>query len=169
MKEKYGSRAQLLFTDTDSLMYDVVTDDIYGDMAKDAERYDMSNFNTTNKYYKPEYQQNKAVVGLMKDEAAGHPIGEFVGLKPKMYSFQTMKMNSDGTTELDNKHRAKGIRNAVADKITHEHFLTQLRKPEENFVFNRRLGSRLHQVYGIAVDYHIFITHYHCIILYLNI
>ena len=32
LKAKYRDRAQLLFTDTDSLMYDIATDDVYKEM-----------------------------------------------------------------------------------------------------------------------------------------
>ena len=32
MLDKYGNRAKLLFTDTDSLCYSIQTDDIYSDL-----------------------------------------------------------------------------------------------------------------------------------------
>ena len=151
MKAKYGNKARLLFTDTDSLMYEVETDDFYQDMVDNAELFDMSNFEVTNPYYKPEFQDNKAVVGLMKDEAAGNPIVEFVGLRLKMYSFKAAKVQADGTSTFFDKHRAKGLQRAAAAKITHEQYLAQLVDPEENFVLNPRIGSRLHKIYGIEV------------------
>ena len=151
MKAKYGNNARLLFTDTDSLMYEVETDDFYKDMVENAELFDMSNFEQSNKYYKPEFQDNKAVVGLMKDEAAGNPIVEFCGLRPKMYSFKAAKVHADGTVDFFDKHRAKGLQRAAAAKFTHEQYLAQLVHPEENFVLNRRLGSGLHNIYGIEV------------------
>jgi len=157
MKANYGNNARLLFTDTDSLMYHVETDDFYQDMVDNAELFDMSNFELTNPYYKPEFQDNKAVVGLMKDEAAGNPIVEFVGLRPKMYSFQAVKVKPDGTYDYFDKHRAKGIQRAVASKFKHEQYLGQYEHPEENFVLNRRLGSRLHNIYGIEVDLNYFL------------
>ena len=60
MKKKYGNKAQLLFTDTDSLMYHVETADIYKDMVESKELYDLSNFKPTNPYYQPE--DRKSVV-----------------------------------------------------------------------------------------------------------
>ena len=92
MKAHYGQNARLLFTDTDSLMYEVETDDFYRDMVDNAELFDMSNFELSNPYYKPEFQDNKAVERLMKNEAFGNPIVEFVGLRPKMYSFQEVRV-----------------------------------------------------------------------------
>ena len=120
IKENFGNRAQLLFTDTDSLMYHIETDDIYEAMADTQDEFDMSNYDPANKYYKPEFQQNKAIVGLMKDEAAGYPITEFVGLRPKMYSYTCMKLKPDGTPETSEKHRAKGIQRVAAAKLTHQ-------------------------------------------------
>ena len=158
MKAKYGNKARLLFTDTDSLMYEVETEDFYQDMVDNAELFDMSNFELTNPYYKPEFQDNKAVVGLMKDEAAGNPIVEFVGLRPKMYSFLAAKVQADRTLEYFDKHRAKGLQRAAAAKITHDQYLAQLMHPEENYVLNRRLGSRLHKIYGIEVGLIKFLT-----------
>jgi len=40
MKMKYGANAQLLFTDTDSLCYHVITDDLYADMMRQVDRYE---------------------------------------------------------------------------------------------------------------------------------
>ena len=34
MKSKYGSKSRLLFTDTDSLMYEMKTKDVYEDCSK---------------------------------------------------------------------------------------------------------------------------------------
>ena len=45
---------------------------------------DFSNYSTKSKYYD---SSNKFVVGKMKDVTTGVAIEEFVGLKPKMYSY----------------------------------------------------------------------------------
>ena len=94
MKSRYQERAHLLFTETDSLMYHIETqpgEDVYQDMTDSAEWFDLSNYEASNHYYKPEFQRNKAKVGLMKDEAGGYPISEFVGLRPKMYSYLVVR------------------------------------------------------------------------------
>ena len=46
--------------------------------------FDVSNYFTKSKYYD---DSNKLVIWKMKDETGGVAIEEFVGLKPKMYSF----------------------------------------------------------------------------------
>ena len=44
IKDKYGEKAKLLFTDTDSLCYEIETKDIYKDLWKDKEKFDFSNY-----------------------------------------------------------------------------------------------------------------------------
>ena len=44
MKQKYASKAKLLFTDTDSLFYEVRTTDIYQDMLEDTNLFDTSEY-----------------------------------------------------------------------------------------------------------------------------
>ena len=82
IKEKYP-KAKLLFTDTDSLCYDIPTEDIYKDMEQDAHLFDTSDYPKEHFLHST---VNKKVLGKMKDETAGVPIEEFVGLRPKMYS-----------------------------------------------------------------------------------
>jgi hypothetical protein len=91
IKKKYGDQARLLFTDTDSLMYEIKAEDVYEDFRADREMFDSSDYDKESKFYFPE---NKKVIGKMKDEAAGVPIVEFVGLRSKMYSY--MKDNEKG-------------------------------------------------------------------------
>ena len=100
-----------MFTDTDSLCYEIKTDDVYKDLFQDKEfliihvfithknnefffdenkkiigkmKFDSSNYPPPKKFF---FDENKKVIGKMKDEAAGMPIKEFVGLRSKMYSF----------------------------------------------------------------------------------
>ena len=45
IKKKYGNKAELLFTDTDSLMYEIETEDFYKDISKDIKKkFDTSNY-----------------------------------------------------------------------------------------------------------------------------
>ena len=80
-KKKYGNNSKLLFTDTNSLMYEIKTEDVYEDFSRNKKIFNFSNYSTKSKYYD---DSNKIVMGKMKDEIA---IEEFVGLKPKIYSF----------------------------------------------------------------------------------
>jgi len=69
IKHKFDDRAKLLFTDTDSLCYEIKTDDFYMDIADDIEsRFDTSDYPKDHPSgIKPEV--NKKVLGMFKDEA----------------------------------------------------------------------------------------------------
>ena len=58
-RARYGEKAHLLFTDTDSLMYHIETPDVYKDMVDMKEHFNMSNFAPTNPYYEPGFGTNK--------------------------------------------------------------------------------------------------------------
>ena len=49
IKNKYGNSSRLLFTDTDSLMYEIKTEDIYEDFSSNKEMFDFSNYSTKSK------------------------------------------------------------------------------------------------------------------------
>ena len=82
MKKKYDEKIQLLFTDTDSLMYEVCTEDFYQDMRTMREEFDLASYPKSSPFYD---SSNNKVVGKFKDEASGSPLIEFVRLKQKMY------------------------------------------------------------------------------------
>ena len=83
VRNKYDNKSKLLFTNTDSLMYEIKTEDVCEDFSSDKEILDFSNYLTKSKYY--DYS-NKLVIGKMKDETGGVAIEKFVGLKPEMHS-----------------------------------------------------------------------------------
>ena len=73
---KYGKKAKLLFTDTDSLcyMYEIQTEDFFKDISGDVEDYfDTSNFPKDHPSEIP-VGKNKKVPGMMKDEAGGRSL-----------------------------------------------------------------------------------------------
>ena len=51
VKKKYGSKARLLFTDTDSLTYEIETNDTYQDFWNDKDKFDNSNYPENSPYY----------------------------------------------------------------------------------------------------------------------
>ena len=65
IKNKYGIKSRLLFTDTDSLMYGIKIEDVYDDFIKNTEMFDFSNYSAKLKYYD---DSNNLVAGKMKDE-----------------------------------------------------------------------------------------------------
>lgn len=51
IKEKYGNSAKLLFTDTDSLTYEIQEKDVYKDFWEDREKFDNSDYAKDNPYF----------------------------------------------------------------------------------------------------------------------
>jgi hypothetical protein len=134
-----GKQSELLFTDTDSLMYEITAPKVYETIWEHRDKFDLSDYPRDSPYYDA---TNAKVIGKFKDEACGKSIIEFVGLRPKMYSFLVA-----GATEPVEKIRAKGIQRAACRELRHADFLRQLHEPQENRLLNRRIGSRLHRVY----------------------
>ncbi|CAH3155093.1 unnamed protein product, partial [Porites evermanni] len=88
IKEKYKNKAELLFTDTDSLLYEIKTKDFYLDICPDVrDKFDTSDYPSNHKSGILT-GANKKVIGMFKDEVAGKQITHFVGLRPKLYSFK---------------------------------------------------------------------------------
>ena len=84
MKTKYGDKAKLLFTDTDSLAYEITTKDFCKDINPDIEkRFDTSDY-PTNHPSGIKTGLNSKVLGMFKDEAGGKQIVEFVGFRAKL-------------------------------------------------------------------------------------
>ena len=88
IKKEYGENANPLITDTDSMCCEIETKDFYKDISDDVSKwFDTSNY--------PEHHPsriptgvNKKEIGMMKDEAGGKQIKEFVGLRSKLYAFK---------------------------------------------------------------------------------
>ena len=80
---KSKSDAKLLFPDTDSLVYEVKTGDVYEDFYGDKNVFGFSDYPLNSKFFDP---VNKKVIDKMKHEFKERIISEFAGLKSKMYS-----------------------------------------------------------------------------------
>ena len=136
IKHKYGNKAKLLFTDTDSLTYEIETKDAYKGFFKDKSKFDNSDYPENSPYFN---KTNKKVIGKFKDEAAGVPVVEFVGLRSKMYSY--MKDNDKGGKT------AKGIKkNIITKNIKHEDYKEVLFNNKQMHHTLKTIRSNNHQL-----------------------
>ena len=95
IKTKYGDKAKLLFTDTDSITYEIKTKDFYKDINSDIEvRFDTSDYPTGHQSG-IKTGLNSIVLGMFKDEDGGKQIVEFVGLRAKLYSYKMLDGSED--------------------------------------------------------------------------
>ena len=108
IKKKYGEKAKLLFTDTDSLACEIETEDFYKDISGDVR----TNFDTSDipKDHPSGIESgvNKKVIGMFKDECGGKIMQEFVGLRAKLYSYKMY--------EGDETKKCKGVKSSVVKK-----------------------------------------------------
>ncbi|VVC45731.1 DNA polymerase, palm domain [Cinara cedri] len=89
LKKIYEKNIRLLYTDADSLIVEISTDDFYTDVKNNEQllnEFGFSDYPKNNKYGIP--QINKKVPDKFKDELNGQIITEFVGLRSKLYSFK---------------------------------------------------------------------------------
>ena len=105
IKNKYDNKLNLLFTDTE-----IKTEDIYEDFSSNKEIIYFSNYSTKLKYYD---NSNKLHIGKMKDKTGGVAIANFVGLKPKVYSF---------LVDNNGYKKAKGVNKNVVATISHNEY-----------------------------------------------
>ena len=75
----------MLFTDTDSLTYDIKSENVYKDFFKWKDLLDFTNYPKDSKFFD---EANKKVIGKMKDEFSRVIVIKFVGLKSKMHSLK---------------------------------------------------------------------------------
>ena len=137
IKPKYGNNATLLYTDTDSLILQITTENFYNDMRENLDKFDTSNYSQDNQHNVP---VNTSVLGRMKDEYAGKIVWEFYGTGAKAYC-----VNVDG--ELTKK--AKGVPDYVTKKeLTLEDY--KLAVDVEGTKIHRQMNtfrSHLHDMY----------------------
>ena len=166
IKKKYGDKAKLLFTDTDSLCYHIITDDVYEDLYNHKDMFDNSDYSKSSKFY---FDENKKVIGKFKDEAAGNPITSFIGHKSKMYSY-TVELPKDRNVKkakgiivlpkvkikneiivlpqvkIKNEKKAKGIKKNIIERdLDHKDYLSVLQ--------NKTI--RKHKIKTIRSDHHV--------------
>ena len=145
IRKKYGNKAELLFTDTDSLMFLIQTDDFYHDIKKDIKRnFDTSDY-PENHLSGIKTGVNKKVIGKFKDEVGGKQITHFVGFRPKLYSF---KVEEEGEVR-----KAKGVKNNVIKKsLTFEDYKKCLFSEEKVMKEMNIIRSENHDIYSMTVN-----------------
>ena len=88
---------------------------------------------------------NKKVLGMMKDEAGGEVIDEFVGLRAKLYSYKIL--------EGKESKKCKGIKKYVVKKsIAQEDYKKCLFTSTEQLQKMYEIRSRKHEVYTEEIN-----------------
>ena len=83
MVAKYGNRVKQTYTDTDSFIHKIETENLYNDIALNLDAYGTSDYPSDHPLYS---RTNAKVLRKFKDECASLAVQEFVELRSKMYS-----------------------------------------------------------------------------------
>jgi hypothetical protein len=138
MKKKYEKKIRLIYQDTDSLIYEIITDDIYEDLNDLKEHFDFSDYPKNHPLY---CEKNKKVVGKFKDELNGNIMIECVALKPKQYAYKTENV---GETKI-----CKGIKKNVIKTLKVDEYKDCL---FDNTVVRKEqylIQAKKHQIYTV--------------------
>ena len=156
-----------LFADVDSLAYEIVGHDLYAGMSEIKEEFEFSEY-PRDHFFQSYY--NMKVVGKFKNECKGQLMRRFVGLRPKLYSFdyereahfeckngvekEVDKPTSTCVTRivLDNKVTAKGVKASVTKTLSFDNdkFCVSSLSPKR--VDIKRIGSDLHRVFTYSTE-----------------
>ena len=128
---KTFNNVKLLFTDTDSLVYEIKYNNVYDQCFKDKHLFDFSGYPKDSIYHD---SLNKKVLGKMKDELNGVKIIEFVGLKSKMYL-----LIAENNKEI-NKAKEVNL------KLRHSEYLDVLFNKKVARHKMKRIQSKLHEI-----------------------
>ena len=97
IKPKYDDRSKLYYTDTDSFVIHIITEDIYIDIADDVTKwFDTSNYDENDKMPLP--------TGFFKDKLGGGIMKEFAALTAKTYAYLA--------NDEDEEKKPKGTKSA---------------------------------------------------------
>ena len=120
----------------------LVREDVYKDFWNDKDKFDNSGYSESSIYFD---KTNKKVIGKFKDEAAGLPISEFIGLRSKMYSY--IKDDQKGGKT------AKGIKkNVIKKNITHENYKQTLFNNQQMYHKMKTIRSENHQLGSYEIN-----------------
>lgn len=142
MKTKYQDSLKLLYTDTDSLIYQIFTNNFYDDIIPDLESYfDTSDYPPNNVYGLP--LVNKKRLGFFKDENNGKIFKEFIGLRSKMYAM-----------DVQNNiiAKAKGVNKCVTKKLHFDDYRTCLFNKSNLLSDMLRFRSIKHVIYTQKIN-----------------
>jgi len=102
IQKTYGDQATLVYTDTDGLLYNIKTNNVYQDCLENIKWFDLSDYTSSHPLFGPYHDDsNKKVPGKFKDEYALSIISHVVALKAKMYGLRRIACIKDEENQED--------------------------------------------------------------------
>ncbi|KAK9878806.1 hypothetical protein WA026_003644 [Henosepilachna vigintioctopunctata] len=169
MNEAFRAGCTILYTDTDSLIYEVF-EDPYVMMRRDCHsHFDTSDYPKDNPHGIP--QVNKKVLGMMTDENGGVVMTDYVGLRSKLYVVKNsnddlnVKKRQWEKEEYDPEEiesmcrnygttkKAKGIKKSIIkNNICFEDYINCLETWKHKTISQNLIQPRKHQVYSLTQE-----------------
>lgn len=144
IKPKYNERCRIAYTDTDSFVLDIETEDFYADISKNIDMFDTSDYPIDNIYNIE--RKNKKVPNKFKDELCSNLMYEFVGLRSKCYAVRAL----DNGTVKDKIKKSKGVKkNVVKNKINFNDYLQCVQNHSLYNIEQKTIRSIKHKLYSI--------------------
>lgn len=167
LKPKYGDGCSAIYSDTDSFILEINTEDFYRDMRENISMFDTSDYPIPNEYGIT--RENKKIPGLFKDELNGRIITEFAGLRAKCYAIRSLddeafnKKNRKKQSEEKKRERApcgkyynedmkksKGVKKCVvSEKIKFDDYVECIQNNCELTAKQNTIRSIKHNIYTI--------------------
>ena len=149
----------MLYTHTDSFFFHFFVEDLVKEINDRPQLRDAFDFSEISNGHLSNLGRGYAnlhagKVGYFKDETKGNPIVEFIGLRPKIYSFPVCDASEPipGVNyPMDVRHKAvaKNVALSQIKRFRHEDYVLMYNGGVLTNVVNRRIGSKLYQVHLI--------------------
>ena len=145
IKPKYQDKTKLCYTNTDSFIIHIKTEDFYKDIDNDVEIwFDRSKYDENDERPLP-IGKNKREIGLFRDELGGKIMTEFVGLRAKTQAY-LMGDNSE-------HKKAKGTKKCVTKRgLMIKNYKDCLFNDKTILKSQRRFKSDCHNVYTEEIN-----------------
>jgi len=137
---------KLCYTDTDSFIYSIKSDNIQETFCQNNHLFDFSNYPENHQCRREHIPSNTKAIGKMKDELEGKWNGEFVGLRSKCYSLKY---------DDEEKRTCKGISmSAIENKLPHDKYLSMLNTTMSTTISTTMstIRSRSHKLQTVCIN-----------------
>ena len=151
LKDGFGDRVRMLYTDTDSFFLHIFVEDIAKVIMSRPHLRDAFNFSKisngqVSNLGRVNENLHAGEVGYFKDETKGNPIVEFVGLHSIMYlftMFNVSKLISGVKYPMNVRHKtvAKGVARSQILRFKHEDYVRMYNGGALTNIVNCRISA----------------------------
>ena len=139
--EKYFPYNEILYCDTDSMIINIYTEDLYKDLEQIKDYLDKSDYPKDHPLYSVD---NKKAIGKFKDELNGKAMTTCIGIRSKMYGYEYLE---DSVVKF--KCLAKGVNKTTKKEFNSEAYEKCLFKKK---VTNKSMFSLVHKKHKIYLN-----------------